>query len=79
MRDAHQIPQEYIDAIRVLYYGKSEVYTDVVDAYKKANELYADEYIVEYGVLTIQYDRPFPTMTTEEANKISDDFWSSFQ
>lgn len=69
-------PPKLIEAFRVQYYGKSEVFTDVRKAYREAIKLYEGYVFVEYGIQEINYDEPFPTMTTDEANEIIEDYFS---
>ena len=77
--------QKLTDAMRVSYFGKSIVYTTEAAALSRAKEIYdeimADDFcpICEYGIISIAYDRPFPTMTQKEAEDIQNDFYSSFQ
>ena len=67
--------EELAQAYQVLYYGNSEVYDNEHYAWIEAEKLYdeimeSDCRICEYGIHMLTYDKPFPTMTREEAEKI---------
>lgn len=73
-------PNELTDASRVLYYGRSKVYTTEAEAVQRANEIYHEIMegscpILEYGVCQCWYDVPFPAMTPEEANEFQRKYW----
>ena len=80
--DSDQFPNELTDAYIVSYYGDAEVYTNEDDANKKAVEIYKDIMnddfgcaIIEYGIQIIEYPRPFPKMTKQEAMDYEDQYW----
>lgn len=83
--DPEKYSKELIDAYRVSYFGRSEVYFTREDAQKEAwrlhDEIMDDDFaVLEYGISEITFDVPFPTMTEEEAHKIMDaDFESNNQ
>lgn len=69
------------EACLVLKFGQSEVHANYTEAEKKAFELekkiLSDNMcpILEHGVQDLQFDKPFPTMTEEEADrKIEESF-----
>jgi hypothetical protein len=82
--DCPVVPNELTDSYIVSYYHSSEVYTNEDDANKRAVEIYKDVMnddsgmaYIEYGIQIIEYPRPFPKMTVEEANKYQDEYWAS--
>ena len=67
---------EYVNCYIVLNYNKSIVYSTEEEAYKAADFLYKehedDWCIIEYGICRIDYPRPYPKMTAEEAKETLD-------
>jgi len=76
--DHSQFPQQLTDAYRVLYYGGSPV-LDLDQAWARARTLYEqvmqESGVLEYGISTIDYDRHFPTLSQQEAQRIQDHYW----
>ena len=73
-------PDYFTKANIVLYYGKSQAFTELSraweEAHKKYNEIMEDDYgVCEYGVSQINYDIPFPNLTVLEAAHIIDEYW----
>ena len=67
--------QELGEASIVLKFGRSKVHTDYIEAereaFKIADEILSDSMcpILEHGVQDLEFNRPFPTMTEEEADQ----------
>ena len=72
--DDPQFPQKVTDAYLVIYYGDARVMTKE-QAQKEAFRLQEEYEWTEYGICTLEYSRPFPTMTKEEAEKVQEDYW----
>jgi len=80
----HKFPKKLIDGYRVNYYGKSPKFSCSRDAWmyawKEYDKLMKGEYgICEYGVSQINYDVPFPKISSKEANEFADKYWEKVQ
>lgn len=74
--------KELQDCERLMYYGQARSFDNEVDALKAAHKLHEevlrDFGVCEYGVCTIEYDRPLPNLSHEEA-KAKLDSWQKDQ
>lgn len=74
-------PQDVTDASRIMYFGKAPSYSTEEEAGKIAfdglKQMRDDGDYVEYGVITMNYDRPLQNWTEKEAVKVIDAFWAS--
>jgi hypothetical protein len=73
-----------LDCTRLCYYGKAKPFYSEEEAVKEAlrmeKEIMESDFpVLEYGISTIEYDRPLLKMSVEEARKKLDDHWKQFQ
>jgi len=69
--DSDEFPQELTDASRVLFFGHGPFFDSEEEAMKKATLLHQKIGFVEYGICSLDFDRPLPSMTPYEA-EVSD-------
>ncbi len=69
------LSDEMIDLLIVIKFGDSKVFDNKDDATTLAFDMAKECTVLEYGVCELDFDKPFPAMTVEEANKKFNDFW----
>jgi len=78
-KDNHRLQ----DRVRVCYYGKSKSFSSEKEAYAEAQRIYEEIIstfgICEYGISQIDYERPLPDISIEQARQELDVWWKRFE
>lgn len=77
--DSCEAGDEMADVYRVLYFGNAPVFSNQNEATGYANLKAAEHDYLEYGVSSIDFNAPFPSITLPEAIVIQDKYWSKFR
>ena len=72
-------PDEVTDAYRRLYFGESLVYSSEPEAFIAAGEIEPLIGWTEYGICSVEYNRPFPTISAAEARSSLIAYWDKIQ
>ena len=71
---------EVIDAFIVLKFGDAEPFSNSKTAMEHATRLNNDGYMTaEYGICQLNYPRPFPTLTEQEARDFLNSYWKTIR
>lgn len=72
--DSARLPQEITDLYRAVYYADAKKFKTekeaLEEAWKRYNNIMSSDFpVLEHGISKIEFDRPLPEMTREEASK----------
>lgn len=75
--DSEAYPSYVTDCYRVLYFADAPLFTNVDDARKCAFDFEEQYEYVEYGICSVDYDRPLLSMSEKEASDKLDEYFTN--